>query len=118
MSDNSDSEYNDSDSDVCETCGGTGKRVLSPHNYIEIPATLGPELVEFMGEPPGTKLKRTQVLKHISHYIQDNNLKFNGDRFKLDEKLRKVLRASDNEESIKYFALQARLSSLFVTQVE
>ncbi|KAG5187496.1 hypothetical protein JKP88DRAFT_276199 [Tribonema minus] len=92
------------------------KRVRDPasgekaRHGIACPGPVSKELLEFFGEPDGTLVARTDVVKRINQYIKTNVLK-DGKYFKLDDKLKQLL--GDVEKS-SYFDLHALLSPHFI----
>jgi SWIB/MDM2 domain len=71
-----------------------------------------PELLAFLGEPEGTLIARTEVVKRINAYIKENSLK-NKKFIQLDEPLKKLLKPAEDEE-VTYFSLCRLLSPLFI----
>ncbi|KAG5190707.1 hypothetical protein JKP88DRAFT_285828 [Tribonema minus] len=81
-----------------------------PRHGIVCPGPVSKDLLEFFGEPDGTLVASTDVVKRINEYIKSQNPK-DGKFFKLDEKLKKLL--GDIEKS-NYFDLHALLSPHFL----
>jgi len=91
--------------------GGSGRRV--PSGFVK-PSSISHELAVFLGKPAGTKMARTDVSKEINTYIRVHGLQdpFNGRKINPDEKLRKLLGVSPNDE-LTYFNLQKYMSRHF-----
>jgi hypothetical protein len=83
---------------------GGSKRV--PCGFVK-PSIISDQLAMFLGKPAGTKMARTDVSKEINTYIRVHGLQcpYNGRIINPDEKLRKLLRLSPNDE-LTYFNLQ------------
>lgn len=79
------------------------------------PTTVSKELLEFLGEPEGTLVARTDVTKRILKYVTDNDLQNKEQKRKinLDAKLKKLLNPAENEE-VTYFTLQRLLKPHYV----
>jgi chromatin remodeling complex protein RSC6 len=72
------------------------------------------ELLDFLGEPAGTPLARTAVVKRINDYIKQNALQTKGRFIDMkDDKLRHLLGAAETDE-ITYFSMCKRLSPHFI----
>ena len=99
------------------SCGGGstsisgGRRV--PSGFVK-PSIISDQLAMFLGKPAGTKMARTDVSKEINTYIRVHGLQdpFNGRRINPDEKLKKLLGVSPNDE-LTYFNLQKYMSRHF-----
>jgi chromatin remodeling complex protein RSC6 len=96
------------------SCGGGssgGKRV--PSGFVK-PSSISDELAMFLGKPAGTKMARTDVSKEINTYIRVHGLQdpFNGRRIYPDEKLKKLLGVTPNDE-LTYFNLQKYMKHHF-----
>jgi chromatin remodeling complex protein RSC6 len=96
------------------SCGGGSsgvKRVLS--GFVK-PCSISNQLAMFLGKPVGTKMARTDVTKEINTYIRVHGLQdpFNGRRIHPDEKLKKLLGVSPNDE-LTYFNLQKYMGPHF-----
>jgi len=99
------------------SCGGGstsisgGRRV--PSGFIK-PALISDQLALFLGKPAGTKMARTDVTKEINTYIRVHGLQcpYNGRVINPDEKLRKLLRLSPNDE-LTYFNFQKYMKPHF-----
>ena len=99
------------------SCGGGstsisgGRRV--PSGFVK-PSIISDQLAMFLGKPAGTKMARTDVSKEINTYIRVHGLQdpFNGRRINPDEKLRKLLGVSPNDE-LTYFNLQKYMKPHF-----
>jgi hypothetical protein len=92
-----------------------GKRTQKPlapdgqprvRHGINADGPVTPELLSFLGEPEGTHLARTEVVKRINAYIKDNSLK-NGKFINLDDPLKQLLKPAENEP-VTYFSLVSR----------
>jgi chromatin remodeling complex protein RSC6 len=79
------------------------------------PKKISNELAKFLGKPPGTKMLRTEVARHIHKYIQTNNLqdKQNGRKINPDKKLAALLKLGKNDE-LSYFNMQRYIKPHFV----
>lgn len=71
---------------------------------------ISPELCEFLGEPAGTEVARTSVVKSVNAYIKENGLK-EGRKINVDEKLKKLLQP---EGDVDFFSLCSLLSKHFI----
>ena len=99
------------------SCGGGstsisgGRRV--PSGFVK-PSIISDQLAMFLGKPAGTKMARTDVSKEINTYIRVHGLQdpCNGRRINPDEKLRKLLGVSPNDE-LTYFNLQKYMGRHF-----
>jgi len=88
-----------------------GRRV--PSGFVK-PSIISDQLAMFLGKPAGTKMARTDVSKEINTYISVHGLQdpFNGRRINPDEKLKKLLGVSPNDE-LTYFNLQKYMGRHF-----
>ena len=88
-----------------------GRRV--PSGFVK-PSIISDQLAMFLGKPAGSKMARTDVSKEINTYIRVHGLQdpCNGRRINPDEKLRKLLGVSPNDE-LTYFNLQKYMSRHF-----
>lgn len=79
------------------------------------PTELSDELCNFLGEPKGTKLARTDVTRRLNLYIKENNLQDAEDKRKIhpDSKLLKVLSLKPNDV-LTFFNLQSYIKHNFV----
>lgn len=92
---------------VSSTSGGVSSGVKRfPSGFVK-PSSISDELAVFLGKPSGTKMARTDVSKEINTYIRVHGLQdpFNGRIINPDEKLKKLLGVSPNDE-LTYFNLQ------------
>jgi chromatin remodeling complex protein RSC6 len=78
---------------------------------IAAASEVSPELLEFLGEPAGTTIARTEVVKRINVYIKANNLK-DGRWITMDSKLQSLL-APPEGEKVSFFNLCKFLSKHF-----
>ena len=71
------------------------------------PALISTELCNFLGQPVGTEMARTEVTKHLTSYIKEHNLQDSENKRKIvpDAKLKKLLNLSKGDE-VTYFNLQ------------
>lgn len=78
----------------------------SPSGFAK-PALISNELCDFLGQPNGTEMARTEVTKHLTAYIKSNNLQDNTNKRRInpDAKLSKLLNVGPNDE-VTYFNLQ------------
>jgi chromatin remodeling complex protein RSC6 len=96
------------------------KRTVNPNvkktpSGFAKPTKLSDALCDFLGEPHGTELARTEVTRRINAYIKANDLQDPADKRKIhpDTKLSKVL-VSANGELPSFFTLQAQIKHNFV----
>jgi hypothetical protein len=87
-------------------------RVVARHG-IACPGPVTQALLEFFGEPEGTQLARTDVVKRINAYIKEHNLKA-GKEFMFDDKLKALLAAHTDAKSSDYFQLHRLLTPHFI----
>ncbi len=83
-------------------------------SIFQIPNLLSPELCKFMGRPTGSKECRSNVTKHITQYVRDNNLKNKHD-INPDAKLKALLNLKDGDK-LTYFNLQKYLNVHYVKE--
>jgi chromatin remodeling complex protein RSC6 len=83
-------------------------------SIFQIPNLLTPELCKFMGRPTGSKECRSNVTKHITQYVRDNNLKNKHD-INPDAKLKALLNLKDGDK-LTYFNLQKYLNVHYVKE--
>lgn len=83
-------------------------------SIFQIPNLLTPELCKFMGRPTGSKECRSNVTKHITQYVRDNNLKNKHD-INPDPKLKALLNLKDSDK-LTYFNLQKYLNVHYVKE--
>ena len=78
----------------------------SPSGFAK-PALISNQLCDFLGQPNGTEMARTEVTKHLTAYIKSNNLQDNANKRRInpDAKLSKLLNVGPNDE-VTYFNLQ------------
>lgn len=78
------------------------------------PASISPELCEFMNKEEGTKMARTEVTQFVIGYINENKLQNPDNRKEItpDDKLRKLLGVGDSDE-VTYFNLQKYMNRHF-----
>ena len=78
----------------------------SPSGFAK-PALISDELCDFLGQPNGTEMARTEVTKHLTAYIKSKNLQENANKRRInpDAKLSKLLNVGPNDE-VTYFNLQ------------
>ena len=71
------------------------------------PSLISNELCQFLGQPKGTEIARTEVTKFLTSYIKEHELQDpeNRRRIKPDKKLQKLLNNAANDE-VTYFNLQ------------
>jgi hypothetical protein len=79
------------------------------------PTLISNELAEFLGKAIGTEIARAEVSKEINSYIKAHGLQDsqNGRIINADEKLRKLLRLT-NEDELTYFNLQKYMKPHFI----
>jgi hypothetical protein len=95
------------------SCGGGSGANRFISGFVK-PSYISDELAIFLGKPVGTKMARTDVSKEINTYIRVHGLQspYNGRVINPDEKLRKLLGVSPNDE-LTYFNLQKYMSPHF-----
>ena len=71
------------------------------------PALISNELCSFLGVETGTEMARTEVTKHLTTYIKENNLQDQANRRRIlpDSKLQTLLNVTASDE-LTYFNLQ------------
>ena len=89
------------------------KAKRAPSGFAK-PSLISDELCVFLGKPSNTFMARTEVTKHLTKYIKDNNLQdpLNKRKIVPDEVLKKVLNVSD-EDDVTYFNLQKHMKHHF-----
>jgi hypothetical protein len=70
---------------------------------IAAPTPISPELCAFLGEPEGTEIARTTVVKRINAYIKQYDLK-DGRKLKMDQKMKDLLKPAEGED-VTYFTV-------------
>ena len=85
-----------------------------PSGFVK-PTLISDELAMFLGKPVGTEMARTDVSRKINSYIKENGLQDteNGRKINPDEKLRKLLALSEEDE-LTYFNLQKYMKHHFI----
>jgi len=85
----------------------------APSGFVK-PTRISDELAQFLEQPLGSEMARTEVTKCINQYIRQNNLqdKSNGRRIIPDPKLSVLLQIPKGEE-LTYFNLQRFMSRHF-----
>jgi chromatin remodeling complex protein RSC6 len=78
-----------------------------PPSGFAKPTPISDELCQFLSLPTGTEMARTEVTKHLTTYIKDNNLQDENNKRKIvpDSALQKLLGVSASDE-VTYFNLQ------------
>jgi chromatin remodeling complex protein RSC6 len=96
-------------------CAKKKKRLGSraPSGFVK-PTRISDELAQFLEQPLGSEMARTEVTKNINQYIRQNNLqdKLNGRKIIPDAKLSVLLKIKKGEE-LTYFNLQRYMSCHF-----
>lgn len=89
------------------------KGVRKPSGFVK-PALISNELANFLNQPHGIELARTEVTKIINAYIRANNLQdpTNGRKIVPDKKLTELLNVK-KEDELTYFNLQRYMSPHF-----
>jgi chromatin remodeling complex protein RSC6 len=82
------------------------KKPRAPSGFAK-PAVISSELCTFLGVPSGTEMARTEVTKHLTQYIKENNLQDQENKRKIlpDTKLSSLLNVGTDED-VTYFNLQ------------
>ena len=85
----------------------------APSGFVK-PTRISDELAQFLEQPLGSEMARTEVTKNINQYIRLNNLqdKSNGRRIIPDAKLSVLLKIQSGQE-LTYFNLQRFMSCHF-----
>ena len=85
----------------------------APSGFVK-PTRISDELAQFLEQPLGSEMARTEVTKNINQYIRTNNLqdKSNGRKIIPDAKLSVLLKIKKGEE-LTYFNLQRYMSCHF-----
>ncbi len=97
---------------VAAEAGADGKPARI--SIFKIPNLLSPELCKFIGQPNGFKESRSNITKHITQYVRDNNLKNKHD-INPDAKLKALLNLKDGEK-LTYFNLQKYLNVHYIKE--
>lgn len=71
-----------------------------------------PELCAFFGEPAGTQISRTMVVKRVNQYIEQNKLK-DGRKINIDDKLKALLDPPEGT-TVTFFNMCRLLSKHFI----
>ena len=82
------------------------KKPRAPSGFAK-PAVISSELCTFLGVPSGTEMARTEVTKHLTQYIKENNLQDQENKRKIlpDSKLSSLLNVGSGDD-VTYFNLQ------------
>ena len=80
-----------------------------------LPTKISNQLCQFMNEPIGVSMARTEVTQYIIQYIKNKKLqdKTNGRKIKPDDALKSLLNIKKNED-LTYFNLQKYMNQHFV----
>ena len=83
------------------------------------PAALSKELCDFLKQPYGTEMARTDVTKFLTKYIKEHSLQQESDKriIKPDAPLYKLLGLTTESEQITYFNLQKYMKPHFPKEV-
>jgi chromatin remodeling complex protein RSC6 len=83
------------------------------------PAALSKELCDFLKQPYGTEMARTDVTKFLTKYIKEHSLQQESDKriIKPDAPLYKLLGLTNESEQITYFNLQKYMKPHFPKEV-
>jgi hypothetical protein len=96
-------------------CAKKKKRLgaRAPSGFVK-PTRISDELAQFLEQPLGSEMARTEVTRDINKYIRTNNLqdKTNGRKIIPDVKLSALLKIQNGEE-LTYFNLQRYMSCHF-----
>ena len=90
-----------------------------PPSGFAKPAKISEALCQFLGQPSGTEMARTEVTREINGYIRTNKLQDpdNGRKILADKKLSTLLRLKKGDE-LTYFNLQKYMSPHFAKKGE
>lgn len=79
------------------------------------PTLLSDQLCEFLGQPKGTSLARTEVTRIINKYVKDQKLQDEQDKRQInpDEKLKSILSVGPDDK-VTYFNLQSFIKHHFI----
>jgi chromatin remodeling complex protein RSC6 len=82
------------------------KKARAPSGFAK-PTKISDQLCEFLNVKVGSEMARTEVTKHLTTYIKDNNLQDQANKRKIlpDTALRNLLNVTDSDE-VTYFNLQ------------
>jgi chromatin remodeling complex protein RSC6 len=85
------------------------------------PTKVTKELCEFMNQPEGTEIARTEVTKTLVQYIKTNNLQEQTPESKNkivpDDKLKHLLGLNDEEENdLTFFSIQKHMNKHFISK--
>ena len=82
------------------------KKKRAPSGFAK-PTIISDELCDFLGKNHGSEMARTEVTKHLTKYIRENELQDQANRRRIlpDPKLRKLLNVPTGDE-VTYFNLQ------------
>ena len=91
-----------------------GTVIKRPPSGFAKPAKISDALCQFLGQPAGTEMARTEVTREINAYIRANKLQDpeNGRKINPDNKLKSLLSLTASDE-LTYFNLQRYMSPHF-----
>ena len=98
------------------------KTKRAPSGFAK-PTKVTKELCEFMNQPEGSEIARTEVTKYLVNYIKENNLIEVGEDSKNkivpDQKLKNLLGINDvNINDLTYFNIQKYMNKHFYSKKE
>jgi chromatin remodeling complex protein RSC6 len=77
------------------------------------PSKISSQLCSFLNKPPGTKIARTDVTRHLINYIKEHKLQDNDNKKTIcpDQKLKNLLDINNN---ITFFSIQGLMNKHFL----
>ena len=90
----------------------TKQKRKNPSGFAK-PSKISPQLCSFLNKPPGTKIARTDVTRHLINYIKEHELQDSENKKNIcpDPKLKKLLDVNDN---ITFFSIQGLMNKHFL----
>ena len=90
----------------------TKQKRKNPSGFAK-PSEISSQLCSFLDKPPGTKIARTEVTRHLINYIKEHKLQDSKNKRSIcpDTKLKKLLDVKDN---ITFFSIQGLMNKHFL----
>lgn len=90
----------------------TKQKRKKPSGFAK-PSKISSQLCKFLNKPPGTKIARTDVTRHLINYIKEHKLQDSENKKSIcpDQKLKKLLDVNDN---ITFFSIQGLMNKHFL----